>query len=178
MSTNFNDGEPEIATIAVAPAPVVIANQWQAAILGAIVTLVFAVQTAMTGGFSQVEAWNFLALAAGVVVTYIAPILASKWASFLKIGGAVLAAVAIAIVAVVDTANGGAGWNAETTVGVVFAGLNALAAAVGVGQRVAEVKAALADPAVDNAQVVAADPKGVQAAVAQTPAVSVPGLAD
>ena len=151
------------------PAPVVIANEFQAAILGAIVTLVFAMQTAMGDGFSQVEGWNFLALAAGVIVTYLAPLLKSKWASALKIGGAVLAAIAIAIVAVVDTANGGPGWNAESMVAVVFAGLNALAAAVGVNQRVGEVKANLADPAVDNAQVIVADPKGVQVAAATLP---------
>lgn len=168
MSDRTPDGFAEIESVAI-PTPVVIANEFQAAILGAIVTLVFAVQTAMTGGFTETEAWNFLALAAGVIVTYLAPLLKSKWASLLKIGGAVLAAVAIAIVAVVDTANGGVGWNSETIVAVVFAGINALAAAVGVNQRMAEVKANLADDATDNAQVVVADPQGVQAAVAQLP---------
>jgi len=177
MSFNNPDGEPELASIAVASSPVVIANKFQAAILGAILTLVFAVQTAMTGGFTEVEAWNFGALAAGVVVTYIAPLLAIKWAAVLKIGGAVLAAVFIAIVAVVDVNNGGQGWNAETSVAVVFAGLNALAAAVGVAQRVTEVKANLADPAVDNAQVVVADAKAIPAAVAGS-GVVVAGLAD
>lgn len=154
------------AELVEAPAPVVVANQFQAAILGALVTIVFALQTAMAGGFSQAEGWNLLALAASTIAIYIAPVLANKWASVVKVGAAVLAAVAIAIVSVVDVQNGGPGWNTETTIGVAFAGLQALAAAVGVNQRVAENKALLADPVVDNSKVAAADPQGARAAAA------------
>ena len=152
------------AELVVAPSPVLVPSKYQAAMLGAGLTLLYAFQTALTGGFSEVEGWNFAALAVGVVVSYWAPLLASKWSSFLKVGGAVAAAVFIAIVAVVDVQNGGPGWNADTIVAVVFAGLNALGAAVGVHRRVDEVKAALVDPAVDNAAVQAIDPGGVKAA--------------
>ena len=164
MSTPLPPEGYATAELVEAPAPVVVANQFQAALLGAVVTIVFALQTAMAGGFSQAEGWNLLALSAATVAIYIAPVLPSKWASVLKVGAAVLAAVAIAVIPLVDV--GGPGWTVETTIGVAFAGLQALAAAVGVNQRVAENKALLADPVVDNSKVVAADPQGARAAAA------------
>lgn len=165
--SNANQNVPELASVEaiVAPTPVLIPSKYQAATLGVILTVVFALQGVIGGGLTQVEGWNLAALAAGVIVTYWAPLLASNWAAFLKVGGAVLAAVAIAIVSVIDVANGGPGWNAETTVAVVFAGLNALAAAVGVNRRVDEVTTAVKDPGIDNATLTAIDPKGVQVAV-------------
>lgn len=163
--SNTNDGAPVADAVLVAgPTPVLVPSKYQAAILGTALTLLFAFQTALTGGFSAVEGWNFAALAAGVIVSYWARLLASKWSSVLKVAGAVAAAVAIAIVSVIDVQNGGPGWNAETTVAVVFAGLNALAAAVGVHKRVDEAKAALLDPGVDNAAVQSADKGATKAA--------------
>ncbi len=142
--------------------PTLIPSKYQAATMGLILTVVFAVQTAITGGITAVEAWNIVALAAGAIVTYYAPLVASKntlVAAWLKIGGAVIAA---AIIVIVDALNSGLSWNAETIIAVAFAALNALAAQIGVSARVSEVKAALVSADVPNNEVVAADSKGVK----------------
>jgi hypothetical protein len=163
--------------------PTLIPSKYTAATMGLIITVVFALQVAITDGITAVEGWNLGALAVGAIITYYAPLVGSKnttVAAIMKIAGAVVAAVVIVIV---DALNAGLDWNAQTIVAVAFAGLNALAAQIGVSARVSEVKTALENPAVPNKEVVAADAKGVvqvahSGAVVGVTAGNVPGLAD
>lgn len=145
--------------------PVVVPSQFLTASLTLGLIVVAALQTALVGGVTTVEALQLAALLVGGIVTYFAKILPSGWQPALKVGGAVLGAVLVAIIGVIDSVNnGGPVWTAETITLVFFAGLNALAAQFGVDKRVAENREALADPAVLNAIVQAKDPSGVQAA--------------
>ncbi len=146
--------------------PVVVPSQFLTALLTLGLIVVAALQSALVGGIDTVEALQLVALLAGGVVTYFAPLLKSGWAAGFKVVGAVLGAILIAVIGVVEAnATGGPLWTAETVTLVFFAALNALAAQFGVDKRVADTKAALADPAVPNAVVTAQDPGAVQAAV-------------
>lgn len=123
-----------------------------------------AFQTAIVGGITSVEAFQLGGLIVGAIVTYIAPLLKTGWAAGLKVGGAVLGAVLAAIIPVIDTVNGGPGFNAETITMIAFAGLNALAAQFGVDQRIDAVKEALTSPQTPNAPVEAVEPVAVESA--------------
>lgn len=119
-----------------------------------------AFQAALVGGITVVEALQVAALLVGGVVTYYSPLVAGKWPGVLKVAGAVIGAVLVAIISVFDSAaNGTPIWNTETVTLIVLAALNALAAQFGVDQRIDATKEAVAAPEVTTAQIDAADPQ-------------------
>lgn len=147
-------------------APTVVPSQFQTALLTLGLTVVAALQAALLGGLTLTEGLQLLALLVGGIVTYFSPLLGGKWAAGLKVSGAVLGAVLVAVISVLDSAvNGGVVWNAETITFIFFAGLNALAAQYGVDRRVADTKAALADPEIPNSVVQAKDPGAVHTVI-------------
>lgn len=148
-----------VPPVAESPAPTLIPSKYTTAFLTLALVVVFGLQSALVGGLTDVEAWQFAALVVGGIVTYIAPILVSGWAAAVKVIGAVVGAVLAAIPPIIDTANGGAGFTPEAIVALVFAGVLALAAQFGVDIRLDKVKEAVASPAIDNAQVYVLDPK-------------------
>lgn len=120
---------------------------------------VTALQAALAGGITETEVWQLAAFLLGSLVAIVAPLATSGPAWILKGVGAVGGAVLTAVVPFVTQ-----GWGPEAGIIVVLAGLNALATYVGVDVRVSGVQEALADPAVDDRAVRAADPGAVQAA--------------
>lgn len=128
------------------------ANKYTTALLQFVLVLITAVQAALTGGLDTVEMWQLVALGVAAVGTYFLPLVQGPWAGALKVGVAVVGA---AIAAVIPLVNGV--WTGETFIIVLLAALNALAAQIGVSVRIDDVKAQLANPAVSDAVVYAAD---------------------
>lgn len=136
-----------------------------------VLILVFAsLQTALVGGLELVESLSLAALAVGGFVTYIAKFLPGGWPAVSKVAGAVVGAVLVAVIAVLDgSVFGGAGFNAETINWIFYAGLQALAAQFGVDARVDTAEGLLADPKVSNASVYVMDSSAYNVAVAKHP---------
>lgn len=134
-------------------------NKYLAGLLTVLVVGLTAFQAAIVDGFTAVEAWQLAGLLVGVIVTIYVPLLESKWAAGLKVGGAVLGAAIAAIVPFVMEG----GWNASAITIIVLAVVNALAVQLGVNVRVDSAREVIADPDQSNAAIVAIDPKAVVA---------------
>lgn len=115
-------------------------RKYAAAILPAIIILLGALQTALADNIiDQVEAGQLLALVAGVVATYMVPLVDGRWAGALKTSMAILAAIATLLIALLVDFS----WQALII--VALAGLQVLATEIGVHVRVEEPHAL--DPA-------------------------------
>lgn len=153
------EGEKLMSTPTQASAPALIPSKYTTAILTLAIVVIAGFQSALVGGISEVEAFQFAALVVGAVVTYFAPLLISSWAAALKVLGAVAGAVLAAVPPIIDTANGGQGFTPEAIVMLIFAGIMALAAQFGVDVRIDSTAKAIANPAVSNDEVYVIDPK-------------------
>lgn len=128
-------------------------------ILQIVILGVASLQTSLVGGFTLVEGLSLAALLIGAFVTYRAKLTTGSWPAIIKVAGAVVGAVLVAIIAVLDgTVFGGAGFNAETVTYIVYAGLQALASEAGVDARVDAAKKGLADPNTSDQSVFVMDP--------------------
>lgn len=108
-------------------------RKYAAALLPAIIILLGALQTALADNIiDQVEAGQLLALVAGVVATYLVPLVDGRWAGALKTGMAILAAIATLLIALIVDFS----WQALII--VALAGLQVLATEIGVHVRVEE----------------------------------------
>jgi hypothetical protein len=112
------------------------------------------------------EVWQIAVIGIGAIGSVVVPLLEKGPAGLLKFALAVAGAIAAAIVPVVDTANGGAGWTASAFLIVLLAGLNAALTALGVSVRMDAVKEALASPDISDRATVAVDQPAVKVAVA------------
>lgn len=169
MSSPNPPGEATaLATVSSTP-PVTIPTKYAAAIFPFVLTILWAFQTYIVGGISEVEIYQLLGLVAGTALIRLLPLLQGGWAAALKILGSVAAAVFAAIPPIIDVANGGPGWTAETISTVVFTGVLALATQFGVDFRVDAMKKALVDPAIDNTEVYVLDPGAYRVAEQTVP---------
>lgn len=134
------------------------------ALLPMAIALVGGLQVAMADNdFTAQEVWQFVALAAGAIVTWAVPLLDARWAGALKVAANVLAAVAVLLADMLT--NGSITWNATTIIFVSMAALQALSAEIGVGIRLDAVKPVLdAREAGVVPVITTVDPKAVQAA--------------
>jgi hypothetical protein len=140
-------------------------NKYSAGLLTLLGTVVFALQTAYSDGIiSSKEAWEIGGLFAGTVATIFVPLLKGNWASSLKIGSAIALALIGVVLGQVTT---GGGWSDSTTMTLIFAGVNALLAQLGIYMRLDDVKQALADVTKPVTAVEALDAPAVAVAVAQ-----------
>lgn len=128
-------------------------NKYTAALLQFVLILVTAFQAAISNGLTTTEAWQLVALGIAAVGTYFLPLVTGPWAGALKVGIAVLGAVVAAIIPLVLGQ-----WTAETFIIVMLAGLNALAAQIGVSARMDSVTAMLVDPDKSSGAIFAVDP--------------------
>ncbi len=136
-----------------------IPSKFRAGLLSFVLVLAASAQATFAGdGWTAVTGWQFVGVALAAAATYIFPLTQGPWPAALKTLGAVAGAVVAAIPPVIDTANGGAGWNGETIMLVALAGLNALASEWGVSQRLAATKAAVVSEEIPDAEIVALDP--------------------
>lgn len=171
------EGEPmssptptgDIALATVGSTPTIIPSKYMTAFLTLAVVVIAGLQSALVGGISEVEAWQFAGLVVGGVVTYIAPLLKTGWTAAVKVIGAVVGAVLAAIPPIVDTTLGGPGFTGETIVMLIFTGVVALAVQFGVDIRVDSVKKAIADPTVENSEVYVLDPSAYRVAEQSIP---------
>lgn len=142
-----------------------ILNKYMAGLLTLLGTLVYALQLSLADNvFTVQEQWEFAGLAAGALATIFVPLLPSGWAAGLKVSSGVAVAV---IGSVIGVLVGGEGWQSSTTIAVIFAGINALMAQLGVSMRLDAVKQELADPSVRFGVSKAADKPAVEVAMSQ-----------
>lgn len=113
------------------------------------------------------EVWQIAVIGVGAIGSVVVPLLEKGPAGLLKFLLAIAGAIAAAVVPIVDTANGGAGWTASAFLIVLLAGLNAALTALGVSVRLDSAKEALASPDVSDRVPVAVDGKAVQVVLAQ-----------
>lgn len=142
----------------------IIPSKYTTAILTLVIVVLFGLQTAMVGGLTDVEVFQFWALVAGAIVTYLAPVLATGWSAAVKVAGAVAGAVLAAVPPIIDTANGGPGFTPEAWIAIGFAGVLALATQFGVDVRIDAAKTGILDPAVENVKVFQLDPAAYRVA--------------
>lgn len=118
-------------------------RKYAAALLPAIIILLGALQTALADNvIDQVEAGQLLALVAGVVATYLVPLVDGRWVGLLKTGMAIIAAIATLLIALLVDFS----WQALII--VALAGLQVLATEIGVHVRLDEPHAL--DPATNG----------------------------
>lgn len=129
-----------------------ILQKYAAALLPFLVVIVTAFQATLGDGVTRVEALQLAGIVAANVIVFIVPLLGGAWAAGLKVGFAVLGALAAAAVPIAYNA-----WNGETITILVLAGLNALAVQLGVSIRVSGVQQAILSPQVPNSQIEGAD---------------------
>lgn len=137
-------------------------KKYLAALLPGIIILVGGLQTALADDrIDATEGGQLIALTAGVIITFVVPIVDGRWAGLLKTGSAMVAAVATLIIPLL------LGFSWQALVIVALAALSALATEIGVQVR------ALKEPnpgatLVQNFTVdaIAADPTVVDAAAA------------
>lgn len=119
-------------------------GKYAAALLPAAVILLGALQTAIADGtVSDTEGGQLIALVAGVVFTFIVPLVkGSRWAGMLKTGAAVLAAVATLIIPLFT------GITPTSLIVFAIAVLNAIATQIGVDMRKDLIDAGTAAPGI------------------------------
>lgn len=128
-----------------------ISSKYAVAFIQVAVIFVTALAAAITDNvLSTVEAFQVGGILLGAAVSVFAPLLTTGYAGLLKLLGAVGGAVIAAVIPIIDSANGGAGWSASAIIIVILAGLNALATHVGVDVRIDAAKQALVSPEVNN----------------------------
>jgi hypothetical protein len=115
---------------------------------------------------TAVESWQIVVIAIGSITAIWVPLSEKGWAGILKFGATVLGAAASAVVPIIDTANGGPGWNGTALLIVVLAGLNAALTALGVQARLDSAKAALVAPDVSDRVPATIDGKAVKVVLA------------
>lgn len=112
-------------------------RRYAAALLPALVILFGALQAAIADGIvSETEGAQLIALVAGLIATYVVPLVAGAWAGLLKTGAAILAAVATLVIPMFT----GFSWTALLIVAI--AALQALATEIGVQVRKTDETAA------------------------------------
>jgi len=105
-------------------------QKYAAALLPAIVTLLGALQLAIANGIvDETEAGQLIALFAGVLITWVVPLVPGRWAGALKTGAAIVAAVATLIVPLLI------GFTWQGLLIFAIAALSALATEIGVQLR-------------------------------------------
>lgn len=125
-------------------------KKYLAALLPGIIILFGGLQTALADErIDATEGGQLLALTAGVLLTYVVPIVGGKWAGLLKTGSAILAAVATLIIPLV------LGFSWQSLVIFALAALSALATEIGV--QVRESKPAQAPVSTFVQNVIASD---------------------
>lgn len=137
-------------------------NKWGVAILQ-LVIFILGTYTLFNadGVVTTVEWWQFGGLFVAQVGVVVVPLTEGGYAAILKVSVAAGGALFQSVVVIIDTANGGTGWESGSLIVVALAVANALAVHFGVDARLDTVKAALADPKVSDAAVAAVDPKAV-----------------
>ncbi|MWV50052.1 hypothetical protein GRS96_12310 [Rathayibacter sp. VKM Ac-2803] len=101
-------------------------RNYLAALLPGLILLVASLQAALDDQtVDQTEAGQLLALLAGVITTYLVPLLRGRWAGGLKTGAAILAAIATLILPLI------LGFTPQDLVIVIYAALSALATEIG-----------------------------------------------
>lgn len=118
------------------------------------------------GLVSLVEALQIGAIGIGGIVAYFVPLLENGWAATLKFIAVLAGAAIAAIIPIVDTANGGAGWSGSALLVVILAVLNAALTALGVTVRLDAAKEALESPDVSDRIPIAVDGKAVRVVLA------------
>lgn len=122
-----------------------ISSKYAVAFIQVAVIFVTALAAAITdNNLSLVESFQVGGILLGAIVSVFAPLSATGYAALLKVIGAVGGAVITAIIPIIDTLNGGAGWSPSAVIIVILAGLNALATHVGVDIRIDAAKEVLA----------------------------------
>lgn len=154
-----------------------ILNRWGVAILQFVIFIlttytVFNADNVVT----YVELWQFGGLFVAQVGVLIVPLTTGGYKAILKVSVAAGGALFTAIVAIVDTGNGGPGWTSGSIIVVLLAVANAVAVHFGVDARLDGLREAFADPKTSSASVAAADPGGTKALTgsAATPAPGTP----
>ncbi|MFF8187746.1 hypothetical protein ACF044_10860 [Microbacterium sp. NPDC016588] len=105
-------------------------KNYLAALLPGIIILFGGLQTALADErIDAVEGGQLLALTAGVLLTYVVPLVQGRWAGLLKTGSAILAAVATLIIPLL------LGFTWQALVIFALAALSALATEIGVQVR-------------------------------------------
>lgn len=107
-------------------------KKYLAALLPGIIILFGGLQTALADErIDSVEGGQLLALTAGIIVTFVVPIVDGRWAGLFKTGAAIFAAVATLIIPLV------LGFSWQSLVIFALAALSALATEIGVQVRAA-----------------------------------------
>lgn len=115
-------------------------QKYAAALLPFLLFVVGAIQAVLPGGIALDEAWQLAALVAGAIATFFVPLVDGAWSGILKVGAALVAALATAIIPFVIP---GGVWDGTALLVVVIAVLNALATQLGVSIRLDATKAAI-----------------------------------
>lgn len=125
-------------------------KKYLAALLPGIIILFGGLQTALADErIDATEGGQLLALTAGVLLTYVVPIVDGKWAGLFKTGSAILAAVATLIIPLI------LGFSWQSLVIFALAALSALATEIGV--QVRETKTFASEPASFVQNIIASD---------------------
>lgn len=105
-------------------------KKYLAALLPGFIILFGGLQTALADDrIDAVEGGQLIALTAGVLITFVVPIVDGRWAGLLKTGAAMVAAVATLIIPLI------LGFSWQALVIVALAALSALATEIGVQVR-------------------------------------------
>lgn len=115
-----------------------------------------ALQVALQEGLTVIEAWQFVALVIGGVVTYLVPLTGGRWPSILKVTAAVLTGIVAAALPLLE--EGTFAWDSNTIIILALAAINAFSVAIGTSARLTSAATGVADPAVSNTAVQQADP--------------------
>lgn len=142
-----------------------IINKYLAGLLTlAITVLAAAVAIPVESWRDPATVWQFAGLVVAAIVTTFLPLSKGGWAAALKVIGSLVATVVANVVAYLSS---GGTWGITQWMLLGLAVLLALAAELGVQIRLDGAKAALADPTVSDASVVALDKPAVRAIAAK-----------
>jgi hypothetical protein len=147
-----------------------VGQRFATAILSFVTVLAAPLAAAVVAPLTATAVWQLIAVGVGAVVTFIVPLIGSKWQGLFKTGFAILGAVAAALIPIVSST-----WTAQSTLIVVIAVVNILATELGVQIRTATPVPATITNGVYNVTSVP-DPAVVSQAVAAKLASSPPNV--
>lgn len=123
----MSDITPTASPVTLSPA----AQQWATAILTFVVTVVTALAAAVVGHITATVIVGLVVVILQSVISTFVPLVAGFWAGALKVGIPVILAVLYALVPLLT----GTAWTIGNTLILILAGVNALAAQLGIAIR-------------------------------------------